>query len=108
MTTTKVPTEGERQMYSDEDRSQFALNVDGLSVSATGSLVVPVARDRDLRLILEDCGLLKAFEAGELTCEHCQTRLSWENLGAVVTAADGLKLCCDLSECIEQATAPHD
>lgn len=76
----------------------------GLSVSSTGSLVLPVARDRDLRLIFESFGLLEQFEAGELACENCATQLSWDNLGAVVPSGEKLRLYCDLPDCIEQAS----
>lgn len=81
---------------------------EGLSVSPTGSLVLPVARDRDLRLILENFDLLEPFEAGELACDHCATKLSWDNLGAVVTSVEKLRLYCDLLDCIEQAAAKKE
>lgn len=78
---------------------------EGLSVTPTGSLVLPVARDRDLRLILENYGLLEQFEAGEILCDHCGSLLSWDNLGAVVPSGEKLRLCCDRPDCIEQASA---
>jgi len=83
-------------------------DAEGLVMTATGSLVLPVARDRDLRLILEDYGLLEQFEAGEILCDHCGSQLSWDNLGAVVTSGEKLKLYCDLPDCIEQVSTKTD
>ena len=96
--------ENKRLGNSERDKDMPALHEEGLTISPTGSLVLPVARDRDLKLILQRFGVLEQFEAGEIKCEHCEATLSWENLGAVVTSTDKLKLYCDLADCIEQAS----
>jgi hypothetical protein len=75
-----------------------------LLVSATGALELPVARDRDLKVILQDFGMLELLETGELVCVHCQSQLSWTNLGALVVHEGKVVLFCDLSDCIEQAS----
>lgn len=96
--------DSEQGARSERHSDMYTLHDEGLIVSPTGSLVLPVARDRDLRLILQTFGILEQFELGEIKCTHCDCKLSWENLGAVVTSEDKLKLYCDLSDCIEQAS----
>jgi hypothetical protein len=77
-----------------------------LPVSASGALELPVARDRDLRVILQEFGMLESLEAGELVCTHCQSQLGWTNWGALVVRQGKVDLYCDLPDCIEQVSQP--
>lgn len=56
------------------------------------TVVVPAVSDSDLPRILEDLGLLRPFERGELHCPVTGQTLCWNNLGGLIGSTNGPRL----------------
>ena len=69
---------------------------------------VPAVADTDLRTVLMAYGLAEKMDKRELTCEHCDEPLAWENLGALLVVGQTLQLFCNMCECIEAASKGMD
>lgn len=64
------------------------------------SVEIPVVRDKDLRVILSNFGILDDLERGAIQCACCGCRISWENLGLLRIVQEHVVLCCGNSDCI--------
>ena len=55
-----------------------------------------------LRQLLQERGLLAAFEDGELTCTICGRRVGWDNLLAVFMENDHIQFVCNEYRCYDE------
>lgn len=68
-------------------------------------ILLPVIRDKDLKIILESRDLISDFDAGRIQCQFCGETLTWANIGGLLVYGGKLVFCCNLPNCIEQATS---
>lgn len=64
---------------------------------------IPAVRDKDLRTILSDAGMLSQFESYGFQCKYCDLPLGWHNLGAVAVDDSRLVFICDTADCLDEA-----
>ena len=62
-------------------------------------------RDTDIRRLFESNGMIADFEAGKLMCYICEMPVSWDTLGALLAEQGGLKVCCNLPDCLDAVAA---
>lgn len=55
---------------------------------------------RNLQTVLDGLGLLNALDEGQLSCEGCGIKLTWENVGTIFRKEGKIHLSCDRPECI--------
>ncbi len=65
---------------------------------------IPAVRDKDLRVILSDLGILNQFESHGFQCKYCNQLLGWHNLGAIVVEDSALVFLCDSADCLDDAS----
>jgi len=58
--------------------------------------------DQDLEKILEGLGILDKFKRGELKCNFCKSRITFDNLHSFFPQSGDIKLVCDSSNCFRK------
>ncbi len=63
---------------------------------------IMAVHDQDLEKILEGLGILDKFKHGELKCNFCKSRITFDNLHSFFPQSGDIKLVCDSSTCFRK------
>lgn len=56
----------------------------------------------DLKILLQNLGLLEDFDAGKINCEFCSEVIQENNFGAIYSQNQKIKFACSKIECLEK------
>lgn len=65
------------------------------------NIEIPVIHDDDLRKVFAKLGIDEKIDNGFLFCPLSGTRITWDNIGAVIIKDGSVSVVCDLPECME-------
>jgi hypothetical protein len=69
---------------------------------------IPAIHDDQLVSVLDNIGLLKPLERGELGCVFCGLPVTLQNLAGLVLRDSKVRAFCNNAECLLRAQERHD
>lgn len=63
---------------------------------------IRAVHDQDLEKILEGLGILNKFKHGELKCNFCKGKITFDNLHSFFPQSGDIKFVCDNSNCFRK------